>query len=363
MGLLGFPHGHARRSRSYVLRPHRILASALVFSALGCTSKHPATEINAVEQKDAGPPLEPFSFFVTSLAAMQELSGSPDGFGGDLRFGETGEGAGLRGADKICTTIAEKSMPGSGKKGWRAFLSAVAAGPGGAPVHAADRIGEGPWFDRLGRIVSMNKSELIQQRPAAHEDIKDDLPNEFGVPNHNPDGTGEVDNHDTLTGSNEQGQLYAADMRSTCNDWTKSERDTADQPRVGHSWPRRFGDFGRGGFPDGGFPGFPGRGGPPPGWDGGVPPGFPGRGGPPSGNLDGGVPPGFPGRGGPPPGWDGGFPDFSGFGDPANWMSSLNEAGCGPGAMVVEMGPPIDSIPTVGSGGGYGGIYCFALTP
>ena len=54
-----------------------------------------------------------FSFFVTSLRAMQELSGSQDGFGGDLRFGEMGPGAGLRGADKICATIAEKSSAGS----------------------------------------------------------------------------------------------------------------------------------------------------------------------------------------------------------------------------------------------------------
>jgi hypothetical protein len=30
---------------------------------------------------------------------------------------------------------------------------------------------------------------------------------------------------------------------------------------------------------------------------------------------------------------------------------------------LIEMGPPILSNPTVGSGGGYGGFYCFALTP
>jgi hypothetical protein len=57
--------------------------------------------------------LPPFSFFVTSLRAMQELSGSADGFGGGLRFGETGPQAGLRGADEICNTIAEGSRQGS----------------------------------------------------------------------------------------------------------------------------------------------------------------------------------------------------------------------------------------------------------
>jgi hypothetical protein len=36
---------------------------------------------------DTAVPQEKFSFFVTSLAALQQLSGSQDGFGGDLRFG------------------------------------------------------------------------------------------------------------------------------------------------------------------------------------------------------------------------------------------------------------------------------------
>ena len=49
--------------------------------------------------------------------------------------------------------------------------------------------------------------------------------------------------------------------------------------------------------------------------------------------------------------------------DGVNWMSSLNEAGCAAGASLVEMGPPDSNNPTVGSGGGYGGIYCFALEP
>jgi hypothetical protein len=257
---------------------------------------------------DAGPALnlEKFSFFVTSLKAMQELSKSQQGFGGDLRFGETGENAGLRGADKICSTIAEKSMPGSGAKVWRAFLSTVAGGMGGGPVHAVDRIGAGPWYDRNGKLVGMSKTDLIQVRPAmADPTIKNDLPNEDGVPNHDPDGTGQVDNHDMLTGSNAMGQLYKADVKVTCNDWTKSAADRADAPRVGHSWPRM------------GFGGFPGGGG----------------------------------------GGGGGLSMLE------NWMSALDEAGCGPGVFLVEMGPPMESNPTVGSGGGYGGIYCFALQP
>ncbi|MGK3995494.1 hypothetical protein [Sorangium sp. So ce1024] len=253
---------------------------------------------------------EPFSFFVTSLAAMRELSNSQDGFGGDLRFGETGPGAGLRGADKICATIAEKSLPGAGSKTWRAFLSA-AAGEDGKQVDAIDRIGDGPWYDRLGRLVANNKQELLGDRPSgADAAIANDLPNEDGVPNHQPDPSQpEVDNHDTLTGSDTQGRLF--DATATCNDWTSASGDSASgRPRLGHSWPR--GSFGGGG------PGGPGG-------------------------------PGFPGG---PGGMSG-----------SNWMSAHDAPGCAPGVNLVEMGPAPRGSTTVGSGGGYGGIYCFALTP
>lgn len=257
----------------------------------------------------AAPSTEKFSFFATSLRAMQELSGSQDGFGGDLRFGETGPGAGLKGADKICTTIAEKSMPGNNKT-WRAFLSAT-QGENGEQVDAIDRVGEGPWYDRIGRLVAMNKTDLAQTRPAgADPAIIDDLPNEDGVPNHEPDaGAGEVDNHDFLTGTNDQGRLYSTEAGSTCNDWTSAVGETG-KPRCGHSWPRAFGGGGGG----------------------------------------------LPGGGGGGPG--------GGFGDLENWMSALDEAGCAPGVWIVEAGPPgANGTLSVGDGGGYGGIYCFALTP
>jgi hypothetical protein len=236
--------------------------------------------------------LDKFSFFVTSWAGMQRLSKSANGFGGDLRYGETGAGAGLRGADKICSELAESSMPGSRTKEWHAFLSTSA-------VNAKDRIGTGPWYDRRGRLVAMNLTDLLNQRPVgADSAIINDLPNEMGVPNHNPDSTGEVDNHDILTGTNDKGTVYSTDPACHCYEWEVAE--ARGKPRVGHSWPRSGG--GGGGFGGGG-------------------------------------------------------------GSMANWMSALDEAGCAPGASLVEMGPPNPLNPTVGSGGGYGGIYCFALTP
>lgn len=190
-------------------------------------------------------PSEHFSFFVTSLEAMRLLSGSQDGFGGDLRHGES---SGLAGADKICSEIAESSLPGAGAKGWHAFLSAKSAGPNGAVVHARDRIGTGPWYDRTGRLVAMNLTDLIMTRPQADAAIIDDLPNESGAPNH---GSSAVDNHDTVTGSDEQGR-YAEGV--TCEDWTSIETATTSTgsggrpgagehngPMCGHTWPARSG--------------------------------------------------------------------------------------------------------------------------
>jgi hypothetical protein len=160
---------------------------------------------------------EKFSFFVTSLVAVRRESGSENGFGGNL--------GGLTGADEICRKIAEKSMVGSGAKGWRAFLST-------SSENAIDRIGMGPWYDRAGRLVSMNIEGLLGTRPAGDDAIVDDLPNEDGEPNRAGTGTGQDDNHDTITGSNTMGEW---DGGSTCENWTSAAG--SDGPRVGHSWP------------------------------------------------------------------------------------------------------------------------------
>jgi len=46
-----------------------------------------------------------------------------------------------------------------------------------------------------------------------------------------------------------------------------------------------------------------------------------------------------------------------------NWISGQDEGGCGAGVAIGENGPSDPNNPIVGSGGGYGGIYCFALVP
>jgi hypothetical protein len=267
-----------------------------------CNAPAPAAEVCDGNDNDCDGQVDEgclprFSFFVTSYASIIQLSGTVNGFGGDLRYGQVGANAGIRGADMICAAVADISMPGASAKGWRAFLSATNDGTG-QQVQAINRIGQGPWYDRVGRLFANNLAELPFDRPQnADPAIINDLPNEFGVPNHRPDpNLPEVDNHDILTGSNAQGRLYGA--MATCLDWTSTSRDVriTGRPRVGHSWPR------------------------------------------PCGGGGGGV-------------------------RSCNWISALDEAGCGAGVNLIEMGPPDPANPAVGSGGGYGGIYCFALTP
>lgn len=183
------------------------------------------------------PALAKFSFFVVSYPAIITLSGKTEGFGGDLRFGKAD---GLSGADEICRQAAEMGMPGAGQKTWRAFLSAT-QGPGGTPVNARDRIGTGPWYDRMGRLLAMNLDGLFAgDRPAGDTMLVNDIPNEKGQPNHyvGPNGmtTSTVDNHDTLTGSDTMGRLMATSAAQTCNDWTSTT--VQGSPRIGHSWPR-----------------------------------------------------------------------------------------------------------------------------
>jgi len=243
--------------------------------------------------------LDKFSFFVTSQASIVKLSGAADGFGGDLRYGETGTGAGIRGADKICEAIAEMSMPGSSAKQWRAFLSASTGGASGGALHARDRIGSGPWYDRQGRLVGNTLADLIGAiRPtAAAAEIAKDLPNETGTQNHNP-GNGQVDNHDTLTGSDANGRYVSGS--STCEDWTTAPVKTSGGgraggggPSVGHSWPRNG--------------------------------------------------------------------DVSNAGS-GHWLLAHTAGGCAKGFNTSDASA-MDGTNSVGSGGGYGGFYCFALTP
>ena len=257
---------------------------------------------------DAGVEPTRFSFFVTSYEGMMRLANEagvqpPDqGFGGDL--------GGLAGADMICQTLAEAAGDTGGKT-WRAFLSAAAGGEGGGPVHAIERIGDGPWYDANDRLVAENIAGLQQERPDGDPQSVDDLPDELGQP------TSVLgDTHDTLTGSDTMGRFpEGADAFDTCQDWTsRAEEGGGDAIMCGHTWPRcaMFGgcedNMMGGGFPGGSFPG-------------GM------------------------------------------FGNGSNWVSDHTVQGCKPGVNFEQDGPGVPGLMTVGAGGGWGAIYCFAILP
>lgn len=168
-------------------------------------------------------------------------------------------------------------------------------------VDAKDRIGAGPWYDVLGNKIADDASGLIGvDRPTtADGTVNHNLPNEYGCENLTPacDDVKE-DNHHVLTGSTPQGVL--SDGR-TCNDWTSTDATPGTGPAVGLSWERQlYNDSSAG--PGGGF-----------------------------------------------------------GGGSQNWLSFANESGCAPGGNLTNDPPMGNNDGTVGSGGGYGAIYCFAV--
>jgi hypothetical protein len=239
-----------------------------------------------------------FSFFVTSQAGMYglpagEFAPAPsatDGYGGNL--------GGLAGADEICTMLARASNPGD-RKTWRAFLS-TSAFDGSEAVDAIDRIGPGPWYDYNGSLFAATLEDAL---PSSNNGRPDGDPQLSGM---FTDENGEdirpsqqIDNHDTLTGSGQNGRLFddgEGGRIATCENWTSStvRGDEGNmfgdggQVPVGHSWPRS--------------------------------------------NNNG-----------------------------RNWVQDHTINGCEPGADIDGgAGAPAGDF-RVGAGGGYGGIYCFAL--
>jgi hypothetical protein len=234
------------------------------------------------------------------FAAAQAFNGSTKGWGGDFKYG-TGDG--LTGADKLCTEIAKQSLS-SNCRTWKAFLST-------SSVNAVSRVGSGPWYDRLNRLIASNLTQLVATRPGGitNATILNNLPNEDGTPHHNEEASCTnlnscADNHDVLTGSDSDGKVCTSSSCAggmgggmgggttitdyTCQGWTLGTSTAGIAPRVGHSWPTQT-----------------------------------------SGTDD--------------------------------WISQLTEAGCAPGFNLVQNGgPQATGLGTVGDGGGYGAIYCLA---
>jgi hypothetical protein len=146
------------------------------------------------------------SFFITSVGS---------GNGADL--------GGLEGADAHCQNLAEGV--GAGDRTWRAYLSASASDPD-EPVHARDRIGDGPWYNTDGVLIATDVDDLHSE---------DNNLNKQTALNENGDavnGRGDTPNvHDILTGSQLDGTAFSGDTDTTCGNWTSSAEGSA---QVGH---------------------------------------------------------------------------------------------------------------------------------
>jgi hypothetical protein len=162
-----------------------------------------------------GPPpatqKQPMSFFVTSVGK---------GDGANL--------GGLAGADAHCQALAKAA--GQDDAVWRAYLSTQGAGA----VSARDRIGNGPWHNFRGQVISANTSVLhgdtIEQARIGNPLGKQLALTEKGEL---VNGVGDKPNqHDILTGSTPDGRAYTDSADHTCNNWTSNSAGSA---QVGHS--------------------------------------------------------------------------------------------------------------------------------
>jgi hypothetical protein len=83
-----------REGRSIDMEAKYLLVLALLLACSKSAPDKTPDKSDDAEKEPEDPNLARLSFFVTSLQSLRELSGSQSGFGGNLRFGETGEGAG-----------------------------------------------------------------------------------------------------------------------------------------------------------------------------------------------------------------------------------------------------------------------------
>ena len=162
---------------------------------------------------------------IAAATAALMLAGIPAAIGQDaanmsffVTSAGSGDGAnlgGLEGADAQCQQLAEAA--GSTGKTWMAYLSAEG-------VDARDRIGSGPWANFNGDVIAEDVASLHSD---ANNITKETALTETGAI---IKGRGDEPNqHDILTGSNEDGTLAAG---MTCSDWTANGEGSA---MVGHA--------------------------------------------------------------------------------------------------------------------------------
>jgi hypothetical protein len=147
------------------------------------------------------------TFFITSAGP---------GKGGDL--------GGLAGADAHCQSLAQAA--GAGNKTWRAYLSTNARG-GANPVHARDRIGNGPWHNAKGAVIATSVTDLhSDNNKISKANALDERGQPIKVRGDKPNM------HDILTGSDKDGRAFPTNMDLTCRNWTSSGSGVA---MLGHA--------------------------------------------------------------------------------------------------------------------------------
>jgi hypothetical protein len=162
----------------------------------------------------------------------EERDGSVRGEGMVSRLGffvtsdtsATGDLGGLPAADARCQRLGE--AVGAGGRTWRAYLSVESAEQGAGPIHARDRIGQGPWYNANGALVAEDLAALHARSGDAEVFV-----DEHGAKiNGQWEGSPVPIEHDILTGSDAEGRVAPG---LTCADWTSA--DASLVARVGHS--------------------------------------------------------------------------------------------------------------------------------
>jgi hypothetical protein len=168
----------------------------------------------------------------TTTAAASATGGKPSGSEGSSHkanffvssdTSKTGNLGGLAGADARCSALA--TAAGFTQKTWHAYLS-VEHGSDGAPVHARDRIGSGPWYNAKGVLVASDLTALharVGDAAVFVDEHGNKIPGQW-------QGSPQPVEHDILTGSNADGTVMAG---QNCADWTSDQAGTTAQ--VGHS--------------------------------------------------------------------------------------------------------------------------------
>ncbi len=168
------------------------------------------------------------------LSSCSDDEGDGDEEGSSLSFFVTsstqdGDLGGLAGADQICQSLA--AGVGAGSKTWRAYLSAA---NDGAPIHARDRIGTGPWFNALDVMLAADLTQLHGLTGDADLFVTEtgDKVNGQWNGSNGQDGAA-ANEHDIMTGSDSQGELLMSDEATSCDDWTSNTLTPG--PQVGHT--------------------------------------------------------------------------------------------------------------------------------